>query len=426
MKLTDIGKVTSTKLNEALQENAGWSIKLDKLTVRSARNMMESIDQKLSAVKKSTRAHTSERDPNYVNMLMAKNVLETFVRESKKPDFLDVDKDGDTKEPMKQALKQKKSGSSKVDEEKLSYDEFTGKGKESWTVTYSYSAGKGGKRTRDMTMVGFPIGSKESDVEKSFNNKHPNKKFISAKKNKDLSEESKKEGYQLWPNQKKKSFYQAPKDKDGKTDIQKWAEKKKAEKSKIDEAKKAKEPGAVATAQVMKMGGSYVTKDGKHLTKKGIEKRDEIIKAIEKDKKQVKESATFSARRRLLEDELSQAQSMLAAKDMVDSIQDMIEELSRMQNEQLPPLADSIRASFGASEADTFKNSATSSLQSLLTNLQSARDGMDQAVRVLAGEPAEMPGAGSELDIGEPSGDEFSATEPAKGGELPMGREKRV
>lgn len=40
-----------------------------------------------------------------------------------------------------------------------------------------------------------------------------------------------KEGYTLWPNQKKKSFYQAPKDKDGKTDIQKWAEKKKLEKS---------------------------------------------------------------------------------------------------------------------------------------------------------------------------------------------------
>lgn len=312
MKLTDIGKVTSKTLNEALQENAGWSIKLDKLTVRSARNMMESIDQKLSTVKKSSRIHTSERDPNYVNMLMAKNVLETFVRESKKakPDFLDVDKDGDTKEPMKQALKQKKT--------------------------------------------------------------------VPAKK--------------------------------------------------IEEAKKVKEPGAVATAQVMKMGGSYVTKDGKHLTKKGIEKRDEIIKAIEKDnkkKKQVKESATFSARRRLLEDELSQAQSMLAAKDMVDSIQDMIEELSRMQNEQLPPLADSIRASFGATEADTFKNSATSSLQSLLSNLQSARDGMDQAVRVLAGEPAEMPDTGSELDIESPGGDEFSATEPAKGGELPMGREKR-
>jgi hypothetical protein len=51
-------------------------------------------------------------------------------------------------------------------------------------------------------------------------------------------------------------------------------------KKEVSEAKKAKEPGAVATAQVKKMGPSYWT--GKHLTKKGIKKRDEIIASIEK------------------------------------------------------------------------------------------------------------------------------------------------
>jgi hypothetical protein len=53
----------------------------------------------------------------------------------------------------------------------------------------------------------------------------------------------------------------------------------------IEEAKKAIEPGAVATAQVMKMKGKFVTKDGKHLSKAGIKKRDEIIRAIEKEQK---------------------------------------------------------------------------------------------------------------------------------------------
>lgn len=61
----------------------------------------------------------------------------------------------------------------------------------------------------------------------------------------------------------------------------------------IHEAKKAVEPGAVATAQVMKMKGKYVTKDGKHLTKAGIKKRDDIIRAIEKEQK-VEESRTRS------------------------------------------------------------------------------------------------------------------------------------
>jgi len=36
-------------------------------------------------------------------------------------------------------------------------------------------------------------------------------------------------GYQEWPGQKKKPFKNGPKDKDGKTDIQKWSEKKRAE-----------------------------------------------------------------------------------------------------------------------------------------------------------------------------------------------------
>jgi hypothetical protein len=66
-----------------------------------------------------------------------------------------------------------------------------------------------------------------------------------------------------------------------------------ASQSKIEEAKKAKAPGAVATAQVMKMGGRFVAKDGKTLTKAGITKRDEIAKTIEKeqaDKKKIDEA----------------------------------------------------------------------------------------------------------------------------------------
>ena len=55
-------------------------------------------------------------------------------------------------------------------------------------------------------------------------------------------------------------------------------------KKEIAEAKQARSPGAVATAQVKDMGKNYWT--GKKLTKKGITKRDEIIKAIEKDLKE--------------------------------------------------------------------------------------------------------------------------------------------
>ncbi len=67
----------------------------------------------------------------------------------------------------------------------------------------------------------------------------------------------------------------------------------------LEEAKKAKAPGAVATAQVMKMGGRFVAKDGKGLTKAGITKRDEIIKSIEKEQKleESKSTSKITARK---------------------------------------------------------------------------------------------------------------------------------
>jgi hypothetical protein len=135
----------------------------------------------------------------------------------------------------------------------------------------------------------------------------------------------------------------------------------------------------------------------------------------------------------LLEGELETAEVVLAAKDMVDSVQDMITDASKMQNEELPPLLDSIRDQVGTAEADSFESTVTSALQGLMEALKAARDALDSGARVLAGEqqpmtrqgggmggaapaPGEMPGQ-------EPSG--FDASDVAAGGEEEMGRERR-
>ena len=135
----------------------------------------------------------------------------------------------------------------------------------------------------------------------------------------------------------------------------------------------------------------------------------------------------------LAEDEVSQAESMMAAKDMVDTIQGMLEDVSRMLNEQLPPLTDNIRANIGASQADAFQTGATSTLTTLLGAVQQARTAMDSSVRSMSGEPApvSVPAAGDQADLGldgeeDLAADEFGASDAAAGGELPMGREKRV
>ena len=149
----------------------------------------------------------------------------------------------------------------------------------------------------------------------------------------------------------------------------------------------------------------------------------------------------------IMESEMGKSQAILAAKDMVDSIQDMLEDVSKMQNEQMPALLDTIRDQIGMEQADAFKASVGSLLANMVEQLGSARESADQAARALAGEqvaqPMAMGGAGgmgggmpapggmggdmgmtpdmgSDLDA-----DEFAATDAAAGGDLELGREKR-
>ena len=151
----------------------------------------------------------------------------------------------------------------------------------------------------------------------------------------------------------------------------------------------------------------------------------------------------ISENRQLNESEMGKSEAILAAKDMVDSIQDMIEDVSKMQNEQMPALIDTIRDQIGSEQADAFKGAVGSVLSNILQQLTGAREQTDNAARNLAGEGspdmgmggmdaggdmgAPMPGAApsmgpeSEMDMG----DEFAATDAAAGGEVDLGREKR-
>jgi hypothetical protein len=145
------------------------------------------------------------------------------------------------------------------------------------------------------------------------------------------------------------------------------------------------------------------------------------------------------SRQQLTEGEVGNAEVILAAKNMVDSVQDAIEKVGKMQNEQLPELLDSIRDQIGSEQAEGFKNAVGETLATLMTNLQSAREGVDNGVRILTGEqvdnpmelgggdaelPAELPPApGSDLDQDETDG--FGATDAATGGAEELGRELR-
>ena len=143
----------------------------------------------------------------------------------------------------------------------------------------------------------------------------------------------------------------------------------------------------------------------------------------------------------LNEDELGTAAAILAAKDMVDTTQDMLEKIGKMQNEQLPALLDSIRDQIGSEQADAFKNTVGQVLTTLSQQVGQAREQLDASSRALTGEepamgqdPAAMgqdpnavaaPQAGELDQTAEVPADELSGADVDAGGTAPLGRDRR-
>jgi hypothetical protein len=156
----------------------------------------------------------------------------------------------------------------------------------------------------------------------------------------------------------------------------------------------------------------------------------------------------MSSEQGLFESEMGKSEAVLAAKDIVDSLQDMLEKVSKVQNEQVPALVDTIRDQIGAEQAEAFKSAITPLLGNLYQSLASGREQADTAVRQLAGEEAPAgdmslgggamggadlnpeSGMGDELGAAPESDldmdtDGFDATDAAAGGEEELGRERR-
>jgi len=144
----------------------------------------------------------------------------------------------------------------------------------------------------------------------------------------------------------------------------------------------------------------------------------------------------------LNEDELGTAAAILAAKDMVDTTQDMIEKIGKMQNEQLPALLDSIRDQIGSEQADAFKNTVGQVLTTLAQQASQAREQLDTSARALTGEAptavAQDPNAmgmdpnamamdpnAMDPNAQPPMDQDISGTDADAGGEAPLGRDRR-
>jgi hypothetical protein len=112
------------------------------------------------------------------------------------------------------------------------------------------------------------------------------------------------------------------------------------------------------------------------------------------------ESKLRNAYRMLKESEVQQAQVVLAAQDMVDKMQGMLEDVSELQFKELPALVDSIKNQVGIDQATQFNTDATGALTGLMQNLQGAKQQLDQALGVVTGQQsAGIPGMDAGADL---------------------------
>ena len=118
------------------------------------------------------------------------------------------------------------------------------------------------------------------------------------------------------------------------------------------------------------------------------------------------ESKLRNAYRMLKESEVQQAQVVLAAQDMVDKMQSMLEDTTELQFKELPALVDSIKNQVGIDQAQQFNQDVTAALTGLVQNLQGAKAQLDQALGVVTGTAAPaVPG----LDAAAAGGAELGA-----------------
>jgi len=139
--------------------------------------------------------------------------------------------------------------------------------------------------------------------------------------------------------------------------------------------------------------------------------------------------------------ELQQAQVVLAAQDMIDRLQGMMEDISEMQFKDLPALTDSIKNDVGVDQASQFQSQTSAALTQLLQAVQTSKTELEGAQGVLTGQAPQIPGVNAGVvapdDTGEVSADlDVDATIPVDdlddqdnedgdAADVPLGRDRR-
>ena len=123
-------------------------------------------------------------------------------------------------------------------------------------------------------------------------------------------------------------------------------------------------------------------------------------------------------------EEVNRSQVILAAQDMVDSVQKMLEEVSDMLVKEMPALIDSIQSEIGVNEAQAFDQTAGQGLAELNQCLVSVKGQLDQALAGVTGGQV-VDAFDGDVDMGMGDGevavDDMDVSDPALDIEGDMG-----
>ena len=141
----------------------------------------------------------------------------------------------------------------------------------------------------------------------------------------------------------------------------------------------------------------------------------------------------------IMENELDQAEVLLAAKNMADDLQKMAENLASMQVEELMSITNAMKEEVGTAEADAFNTSAEAAIGAALEAVKTANAQVADAVLVAQGQAPEtdmgMDDTSMDMDGGlddmsgdievEPEMDDFEGADAASAETDDGGREMK-
>lgn len=162
----------------------------------------------------------------------------------------------------------------------------------------------------------------------------------------------------------------------------------------------------VAQQKASGLGNFFADREHKDPQKKANQSPVRRVKIESKttNRKEDMKEGYVKQLRKLLEAEVEQAESLIAARSFSQELQDMVEKLGRLVNEDLPAVAEQMRDAYGADIATGFENTVGETLSSVMDSLKGSKQDIDNSVASIA--DGQAPSTRPDMDDEDFGGDD--------------------